>query len=107
MLYIYTGWFARVWLKVAGLFAGIKCTGFTLATWGILLVPQYTPVTLAHELVHVAQLQRDGGIRMRVRYLWYSLTRGYENNPYEIEAYRRQTEKEFMTQARTIQARSK
>lgn len=41
-----------------------------------------------HELVHIAQMRREGTIRFCCRYLWLCVTVGYWNNPYEIEARR-------------------
>lgn len=41
---------------------------------------------LAHELVHVMQVQRDGWLHFYLKYLYYHAKYGYKNNPYEIEA---------------------
>jgi len=45
-----------------------------------------------HEWIHVEQYRRDGVFKFAVKYLWYQITKGYEKNPYEVEAYRRQSE---------------
>ena len=43
----------------------------------------------AHEAVHLDQIDRMGGARWAVTYLWYLLRYGYKNNPLEIEARER------------------
>jgi hypothetical protein len=45
-----------------------------------------------HELAHIEQIRRDGAIRFSVRYVWYLARHGYRNNPYEIEAYKREND---------------
>jgi hypothetical protein len=56
--------------------------GYTI--WSTILLRQSLaesgPELIAHELVHVWQ-QQHGWVRM-----WLSYLRGYEDNPYEIEA---------------------
>lgn len=49
------------------------------------------PWLLRHELEHVYQQIRLGVFRFYLKYFWYSLTRGYKQNPFELEAYGRQT----------------
>ena len=44
---------------------------------------------LAHERVHIEQIDRDGPVAFSVKYLWWLVRYGYVDNPYEIEAYRR------------------
>lgn len=39
-----------------------------------------------HEDEHKKQWKRDGLIWFTIRYLWWSLRYGYENNPYEVAA---------------------
>ena len=46
---------------------------------------------LYHELVHHKQQVRELHIFFYIRYFYYNITRGYVNNPYEIEA-RKETE---------------
>ncbi len=41
-----------------------------------------------HELVHIAQMRREGPVRMCIKYLYYNMKVGYRNNPYEVEARR-------------------
>ena len=44
---------------------------------------------IAHEKVHIEQIKREGAFRFSVKYLWWLVTRGYYNNPFEREAYER------------------
>ena len=39
-----------------------------------------------HEDKHKEQYTRYTWLGFVVRYLWYNITRGYKNNPFEIEA---------------------
>lgn len=39
-----------------------------------------------HELEHIYQIQRDGFFKFYITYIYYNITKGYKNNPYEIEA---------------------
>ena len=39
-----------------------------------------------HELMHIEQMEREGKPLFLLKYNWYWITRGYWNNPYEIEA---------------------
>ena len=41
-----------------------------------------------HELVHLAQIRRDGDLRFWARYLYFTCKNGYRGNPYEVEADR-------------------
>ena len=41
---------------------------------------------IRHEAKHLEQMVRDGRLVFTVKYLWWNCTRGYLNNPYEIEA---------------------
>lgn len=41
---------------------------------------------IRHEITHVRQMQREGQIRFWSRYCWWLFARGYEANPYEVEA---------------------
>jgi len=42
---------------------------------------------IRHEVVHIRQIQRDGQLRFWGRYCWWTITKGYAANPYELEAY--------------------
>lgn len=48
------------------------------------------PTLFRHELEHVYQQIRDGRVRFYLKYFYYSLRYGYQNNPYELEAYENQ-----------------
>lgn len=39
-----------------------------------------------HELKHVEQYQRLGLLSFLIRYTWYSIRYGYQQNPLEVEA---------------------
>lgn len=44
---------------------------------------------IAHEKVHLEQIDRDGAIMFSIKYLYWLARFGYWKNPYEVEAYRR------------------
>jgi hypothetical protein len=80
----------RRWLKLAASvgFPVFQPSGMALGNGIYLESPD--PATLRHELVHVAQYERLGGIEpfMR-RYLLECLTAGYAAAPLELEARQR------------------
>lgn len=39
-----------------------------------------------HEMVHIQQYRKYGTTQFLKRYLFYSITRGYKRNPFEMEA---------------------
>jgi hypothetical protein len=41
---------------------------------------------VAHEEVHLAQIERYGALGFTARYLWLLMRHGYEAHPMEIEA---------------------
>lgn len=41
---------------------------------------------IKHEQAHAMQIQRDGYLWQPIKYTWYLIRYGYEDNPYEIEA---------------------
>ena len=43
------------------------------------------PGLRAHELTHIAQLDRDGALLFWTRCIWYVVRHGYWNSPYEVE----------------------
>ena len=48
--------------------------------------------TVKHELVHIKQ-QRDAWIfPFYIKYFYYQIKYGYSNNPYEVEAFKKQKE---------------
>lgn len=44
------------------------------------------PKWVLHEMKHIEQYCREGVMLFLLKYAYYSLRYGYENNPYEIEA---------------------
>lgn len=48
---------------------------------------RYTRPLLAHELIHVKQINREGIPKFSVKYLYFWFKYGYRKNPYEVEAY--------------------
>lgn len=47
------------------------------------------PSVIAHEQVHLDQIDRDGPVWFTLRYLYWLARYGYRANPYEVEAYRK------------------
>jgi len=45
---------------------------------------------MSHELIHIEQVNRGWIIGFYLKYLYYQIRYGYKNNPYEIEAYKKQ-----------------
>lgn len=39
-----------------------------------------------HEMQHIYQVDKNGWLKFYIKYLWYSIRHGYQNNPYEVEA---------------------
>jgi len=39
-----------------------------------------------HEDKHKEQWKREGCLKFLVKYFWYNLMYGYQNNPFEVEA---------------------
>lgn len=62
--------------------------GWTSLWNTIYLKPEYitNEGLIRHEQAHLAQMQRDGKLVYMIKYLWWNVTKGYLNNPYEIEA---------------------
>ncbi len=48
---------------------------------------------LRHEMVHLEQYKRYGVIKFLALYIWYSIKHGYYNNPLEVEARQKETER--------------
>ena len=56
----------------------------------IFVVDKHSDELIRHEKVHIQQ-QLDGWIiGFYIKYVYYHFRYGYENNPYEIEAYEKQ-----------------
>lgn len=49
-------------------------------------------ILVNHEAIHLRQYYELAVIFKWPIYLWFSLTRGYQKNPFEIEAYRNQAD---------------
>lgn len=81
----------------------LRSLGFAGICWPwrrIALLPKwYDHQTLRrHELIHLEQIDRHGPIIFTILWCWYTLTRGYWGNPFELEAYRRQTQPDLTNQ---------
>lgn len=63
-----------------------------------------SPRLIAHELVHVDQLERMGLVRYWVRYLWFLARHGYWDNPLESEARRGESDPAMLARARALLA---
>lgn len=55
---------------------------------------EVTPSWHRHENKHKEQWKKEGWIKFAVKYLWYQLTKGYQNNPFEVEARNAESVKE-------------
>lgn len=81
-------WLTRLFTSFFTIF-GIKPWAIT---WGqnVFLTSQMTSLdvpTFAHELVHTAQYKKEGFLKFDIKYTYQFFTLGYNNVPYEIEAY--------------------
>jgi hypothetical protein len=77
-----------IWKLLLGI---TGCAAFA-APWRIVyvLAPYlHHEALLAHERVHLEQIDREGPVMFSVKYLWWLATKGYWNHPYELEAYQR------------------
>lgn len=61
--------------------AGYNCIYLLEDYWG-------NKPLIAHEKIHVEQMRREGWLKYRIKYTYYTLRYGYWNNPYEVEAYK-------------------
>lgn len=83
------------WVRAEGLrlflLDVLRADGLTLPWRAVYLRPsRFDDADLrAHELVHIAQIERDGALSFSLRYVWWLVRYGYAANPYEIEAYDR------------------
>jgi hypothetical protein len=69
----------------------MKAFGFQGWTsfWGVIyMAPGYEmhQGLIRHERKHLEQMQRDGKLVYLVKYSYWLLRYGYQNNPYEVEA---------------------
>lgn len=67
---------------------GYKAITMPWQTVYMLVDPTQNEGLLSHEEIHVQQIRRFGPWKFAVLYLWYLVTRGYEDHPFEIEARR-------------------
>lgn len=72
----------------------LKRFGYAGICWPwrrIYLLPEYMghEKLIAHEMIHIEQIDRHGPVWFTVLYLWYHFKHGYKGNKFEIEAYRR------------------
>lgn len=74
-------------IRVSNLLTG-KYNARTIPPFGIFVKPEHqnNPVLLKHELVHWHQYQNEGLINFTFNYLSQHRQKGYDLNPYEIEA---------------------
>lgn len=52
---------------------------------------------IRHETIHIHQMQTDGLFKFYIKYMYYTIRYGYDNNPYEIEAYAKQVDPTYLT----------
>jgi len=45
-----------------------------------------TPALRRHEMCHIKQMEEEGKIVFTVKYIYWTMKYGYQNNPYEVEA---------------------
>lgn len=66
--------------------------------WAVTLYPfifyRYHPEQShrLHEYIHVEQIRRLGWMKFYFLWIWYYLKFGYTNNPFEVEAFKLQSE---------------
>ena len=62
-----------------------------IALWPFIFVLDKNNRTLVeHEKIHIKQQERGLVIGFYIKYLYFQWKYGYDNNPYEIEAYAHQ-----------------
>ena len=66
----------------------IGCLGITMPWRTAYIRAHDDPRVIRHELVHLAQIRRDGDLRFWCRYFYFTWRYGYSRNPYEAEADR-------------------
>lgn len=71
---------------------GVKKWAITIGqrTWYSVAEDGVSEQWRRHEDWHKHQWKRDGYINFAIKYLWYQVRYGYENNPYEIEARKKE-----------------
>jgi hypothetical protein len=75
----------RLLLRLTG------CAAVTMPWRTIYVLPEHLhdEALLAHELVHIEQIEREGAVTFSIKYMWWLATKGYRENPFEVEAYSR------------------
>ena len=66
--------------------------GIALAPFLVLVRPSAPETTVKHEMIHVEQYRRLGWFGFYPVYFYHHFTKGYRNNPMEIEAFKRQND---------------
>lgn len=77
---VFWRWFLNRY-ELAGIVMPINMTCYYLPPW------HRSFAFMRHEGVHFDQIERDGRWTFMAKYLWWNCTRGYRQNPYELEAY--------------------
>lgn len=54
------------------------------------------PVIVNHEMIHQYQMFELLYIPWLILYLFFHLTKGYYNNPFEVEAYKHEKDKKYL-----------
>ena len=62
--------------------------GICLPPFGVFILPErlHEVALIRHEAAHWRQAKRMGAVRFYSFWLWWTLRRGYHQNPLEIEA---------------------
>lgn len=89
-----TGRFVKAYWPWTWLLKGLGLAGIVMPWRSIYYLEpwQKSPEFVRHELVHIEQINRDGPVMFSVRYLYWLARYGYANNPYEKEAYARESQ---------------
>lgn len=105
---IWSSWATDLFLNVLGLpqriFSKSRVDGFTPCACLVIIRKQLVGDIglLAHELVHVDQIKKEGWFKMVYNYAWYLVLKGYHDNPYEVEARKKKNNKKYKTLAKAL-----
>jgi len=82
------------WLFVLNM---LKANGWC-SCWSTIYIREgyLTQVRCRHEYQHYLQMQREGTVKMMIKYTWFLIRFGYTDNPYEIEARAKQYCKDYL-----------
>ncbi len=82
-----------VTIRVASGLVGWYLEAFNIkalaSNWNVIYIQKRwfdDSTTINHQLCHTQQIRDDGLFWMPIKYLWYWLRYGAEENPYEIQA---------------------